>query len=250
MGWKIELHNAKLGHRPRLKGNWERDGMFESFPDLVDRINKENNYKSFYIDEETAEKWRSKQIPAVLDAQTLKKEDFHQYEIECIPSIIQNIPAGYDDGKFVGAWRAQENWQFKALDNDASLQERRFKCGEDDDEKTIKVKLRHFLSYTKENHDDSPLYVFDSSFPDDKHAGRLLQDYRVPSYFSDDLFRLISESRRCVFLSFSLSLEILIRLLISPNQLLLTSFYISYFVKTTLPMVVVGTKTQWDLCSH
>mmetsp|Transcript_16680 Transcript_16680/g.38503 ORF Transcript_16680/g.38503 Transcript_16680/m.38503 type:complete len:432 (-) Transcript_16680:306-1601(-) len=196
MGWKSELHNAKLGHRPRLKGNWERDGMFGSFPDFVDRISKEDNYKSFYVDDETAEKWRNRQIPALLDAQTLKKEDFHQREIECTPSIIRNIPAGYDDGKFVGAWGAQENWQFKALHSDTSLQERKFKCGEDDDEKNIKVKLRHFLSYTEENRDDSPLYVFDSSFPDDKHAGRLLQDYRVPSYFSDDLFRLISESRR------------------------------------------------------
>ena len=201
MGWKSELHNAKIGHRPRLKGNWERDGMYDSFPDFVGRISKEDNYRSFYVDEETADKWSNIQVPALLDAQTLRKEDFHKQEIECIPSIIQNIPAGYDDGKFVGVWGAQKNWQLNALNNDASLQERKFKCGEDDDEKTIKVKLRHFLSYTEENRDDSPLYIFDSSFPDDKHAGRLLQDYRVPSYFSDDLFRLISESRRCVRLS-------------------------------------------------
>ena len=198
MGWKSELHNAKLGHRPRLKGNWERDGMYESFPDLIDRISKEENYNSFYIDDETAEKWKDRQIPAILDAQNLTRSEFHEYEIACTPCIIQNIPAGWDNTKFVGAWGAQENWTFKALANDKALQERRFKCGEDDDEKTIKVKLRHFLSYTEENRDDSPLYVFDSSFPDDKHADRLLRDYRVPSYFSDDLFRLISESRRCV----------------------------------------------------
>jgi histone arginine demethylase JMJD6 len=200
MGWKGELHNAKLGHRPRLKGNWERDGMYESFPDLLDRINKEENYRSFYIDDETADKWKNRSIPAVLDAQTLSREDFHKYEVECTPSIIQNIPEGYDGGKFVGAWDAQVNWQFKALENDEGLQERRLKCGEDDDEKNIKVKLRHFMSYLKENQDDSPLYIFDSSFPDDKRASRMLSDYRVPSYFSDDLFRLISESRRCVAL--------------------------------------------------
>ena len=198
MGWKSELHNAKLGHRPRLKGNWERDGMYESFPDLIDRIEKEENFKSFYIDEETADKWRNRTIPAILDAQTLSREDFHKYEIEGTPSIIRNIPSGFDGGKFVGAWGAEKNWQLKALASDESLQERRFKCGEDDDEKTIKVKLRHFMSYTEENRDDSPLYIFDSSFPDDKHADRLLRDYKVPSYFSDDLFRLISESRRYV----------------------------------------------------
>lgn len=176
--------------------------MYESFPDLYDRIDKTENYKSFYIDDETADKWKDRQIPAILDAQTLTREEFHKYEINCTPSIIRNIPAGYDGAKFVGPWGAQENWQYKALENDKGLQDRRFKCGEDDDEKTIRVKLRHFLSYTEENRDDSPLYIFDSSFPDNKHTDRLLRDYRVPSYFADDLFRLISESRRCVLRRF------------------------------------------------
>ena len=196
MGWKSELHNAKLGHRPRLKGNWERDGMHESFPDLVDRLEKEENYGSFYIDQETADKWRHKSVPKILDAAICTHEAFHQYERDCIPCIIRNVPAGYDGGEFVGAWKAQENWQFEALKNNDMLLERKFKCGEDDDEKNIKVKLCHFLNYTEENRDDSPLYVFDSSFDDDKHANQLLRDYRVPSYFSDDLFRFISESRR------------------------------------------------------
>ncbi|MGK3735577.1 MAG: histone arginine demethylase JMJD6 [Bacillariaceae sp.] len=194
MGWKTELHNAKLGHRPRLKGNWERDGCFESFPDLVERLEKEETY---YIDEETADKWKNKSIPSVLDAATLTREVFRkEYEEQCIPSIIKNIPAGYDGGEFVGAWAAQDKWQIKALENDDVLLERKFKCGEDDYGKNIKVKLRHFLDYGKENQDDSPLYVFDSSFDDDKGKKRLMDDYRVPSYFSDDLFRLISESRR------------------------------------------------------
>lgn len=215
MGWKTEMHNAKLGHRPRLKGNWERDGMYETFPDLVDQIEKEENYKAFYNDEETADNWKGRPIPAILDAQTLTREEFHKYERDCTPSIIRNIPAGYDGGKFVGAWGAQENWQMEALEDDESLQERRFKCGEDDDEKTIKVKLRHFLSYTEENRDDSPLYIFDSHFPDDKVSNRILKDYRVPSYFSDDLFRLISESRRYVQFEWIFSLFLLYHLLLT-----------------------------------
>lgn len=40
------------------------------------------------------------------------------------------------------------------------------------------------------------MYVFDSAFDEDRLAKRILSDYRVPSYFSDDLFRLVSESRR------------------------------------------------------
>lgn len=199
MGWEKELHNAKVGHRPRLKGNWERDGMYETFPDLVDSIQSKENYKAWYIDDETADKWKDRSIPAILDAQNLTREEFHKYEKDMTPSIIRNIPAGYDGGKFVGAWTAQENWQMEALSKNEGLQERRLKCGEDDDEKTIKVKLRHFMSYLEENRDDSPLYIFDSHFPDDKVGSQILKDYRVPSYFSDDLFRLISESRRYVF---------------------------------------------------
>jgi len=194
MGWESELHNARLGHRPRLKGNWERGGFFESFPELVERFEKEENYQQYYIDEETADKWRNTSIPTILDAAACTREKFHKiYEEKCIPSIIQNIPAGYDGGEFVGAWKAQEKWQIKALENDSKILNRRFKCGEDDYEKNIRVKLRHFLSYSKGNHDDSPLYIFDSSFDTNKN---LLSDYRVPSYFSDDLFRLVSENRR------------------------------------------------------
>jgi len=56
--------------------------------------------------------------------------------------------------------------------------------------------MKYFLRYLYNNRDDSPLYIFDSSFENDKHAKSMLQDYRVPSYFRDDLFRFVSESRR------------------------------------------------------
>jgi histone arginine demethylase JMJD6 len=200
MGWISELHNAKLRHRPKLKGNWERDGMHEAFPRYLERLEKETggeDYQSFYVDEETVTKWKGQAIPAVLDAVSLTREDFYRYETEGIPAVLRSIPLGYDGGTFVGAWPAQEKWQLEALENDSRLLHRKFKCGEDDDEKTIRVKLKHFLSYTRQNQDDSPLYIFDSSFDGDRHyADRILRDYRVPSYFSDDLFRLVSESRR------------------------------------------------------
>jgi histone arginine demethylase JMJD6 len=79
------------------------------------------------------------------------------------------------------------------------LRDRKFKCGEDDDGHSVKVKLRHFLEYLRWNRDDSPLYVFDSGFDDDPVARSLLEDYRVPTYFDDDLFRLVSESRRAPY---------------------------------------------------
>ena len=48
----------------------------------------------------------------------------------------------------------------------------------------------------KENTDDSPLYVFDSSFDNDSISKALLNDFKPPSYFPDDLFSLVGEKRR------------------------------------------------------
>ena len=48
----------------------------------------------------------------------------------------------------------------------------------------------------REQKDDSPLYIFDSTYDDDREASTLLDDYRVPSYFPEDFFSLVGERRR------------------------------------------------------
>ena len=73
---------------------------------------------------------------------------------------------------------------------------RRFKCGEDDDGYPIKVKLKYFLRYVACQRDDSPLYIFDSGFEGDGKARSLMDDFTIPQYFRDDLFRLVGELRR------------------------------------------------------
>lgn len=59
-----------------------------------------------------------------------------------------------------------------------------------------KIKLKYFLRYIYHQTDDSPLYIFDSHFDDHDVAKGLLEDFRVPSYFPDDLFALVGERRR------------------------------------------------------
>jgi histone arginine demethylase JMJD6 len=190
-GWQERMEKARRLHRPSLE-DWEGDNMHVSFPAFAREIEQQQDYACFNPNGGPQQKQR----PVVLDAATLTREEFNKYEKESIPAVIRNIPAGYDGGEFVGAWPAHEKWQLKNLLNDETLIDRKFKCGEDDDGRNIKIRMSHFLSYTEFNRDDSPLYVFDSNFDDDKNANRILRDYRVPSYFREDLFGLVSESRR------------------------------------------------------
>jgi histone arginine demethylase JMJD6 len=190
--WRKKMERARRLHRPSLK-NWQVDGMAETFPEFVRELQTLENYQSFFLNEGHVQ---SQAIPAVLDAASLSREDFNKYEIAGIPAVICNIPAGFDGGVATTPWPAKEKWQLEALENNDTLLSRLFKCGEDDDGKNIKIKLKHFLKYTHDNSDDSPLYIFDSAFDEDRYADRILSDYRVPSYFNDDLFGLVSESRR------------------------------------------------------
>merc|ERR1719356_1887707 len=93
-------------------------------------------------------------------------------------------------------WPAVQKWTLDALLNDPELSERPLKCGEDDDGYTIRMKLRYFIEYLQHNRDDSPLYIFDATFDEDRIAKRILCDYSVPKYFDEDLLGLVGERRR------------------------------------------------------
>ena len=195
MGWRKKLQKARKLHRPSLK-DWECDGLYDDFPAFVRSLEPQSEHFRSFAPCQCKNETPSV-LPVSLDARTLTPEEFwHRYEGTSTPCVIHNIPAGHDGGQIMTEWPAVHKWSLDVLNRDKNLRERFFKCGEDDNGNSIKVRLKYFLRYLQDNRDDSPLYVFDSSFENDKLARSFLQDYTVPTYFRDDLFRFVSESRR------------------------------------------------------
>ncbi|KAI9320067.1 hypothetical protein BX666DRAFT_1831955, partial [Dichotomocladium elegans] len=134
-------------------------------------------------------------LPRIDYRLTSKEEFIKKYEEPNLPVIITHL---------TDQWPAHKRWNEEYfLEHYGS---HLFKVGEDDDENNVYLKMKHFLHYCADEgqHDDSPLYIFDSGFYRDRrsrksktnHPNMLLSDYTVPSYFEDDLFRLTGERRR------------------------------------------------------
>lgn len=67
----------------------------------------------------------------------------------------------------------------------------KFKVGEDDKGYRVRIKFKYFMEYLVYNNDDSPLYLFESSFDNNKKLKSLVNDYEVLEYFKEDFFDLV-----------------------------------------------------------
>jgi len=120
------------------------------------------------------------------NANTLSVDQFIKlYEKPRVPCILTHT---------ANHWPAFHKWTPISLYK--MHRNRKFRCGEDDNGKTVKVKLKHFLRYMKKQMDDSPLYIFDSMFDDTGMSCPIKQDYEIPKYFQEDLLKLVGEHRR------------------------------------------------------
>lgn len=53
------------------------------------------------------------------------------------------------------------------------------------------MRIKYFFEYMVYNKDDSPLYLFESSFDNHPKLSQLLNDYSIPKYFKEDFFELV-----------------------------------------------------------
>ncbi|CEG39994.1 histone arginine [Plasmopara halstedii] len=168
---KVEraIYNAKKKHRSDIDPNdWNREGFAGS--DVCDLpLDESNPIKREHCSELSVKRF------------------IEEYELPVIPVIIDGVPE-------VEGWGAIKRWSLKKLRKKYKRVE--LKCGEDDYGKSVRIKFKYFFSYLTSQTDDSPLYIFDSSFDDHVDTKPLLDDYQVPKYFPEDLFSLVGEDRR------------------------------------------------------
>lgn len=169
--WRGVMLDAKLKHRTELKtaAAWHKLGFAKRTlgktpcdrpVDYIMRIHASDMSRQRFIDE---------------------------FERPAKPVVI----SGLTDN-----WPANKDWTLPNILE--KYGECKLKCGEDDDGYAIRVKAKHFIEYMKhpDQIDDSPLYIFDGTFGDDKVAKDILNSYSPPVYFRNTLFEMVDEDNR------------------------------------------------------
>ncbi|GAQ84534.1 Phosphatidylserine-specific receptor PtdSerR [Klebsormidium nitens] len=118
---------------------------------------------------------------------------FDTGHVERRGNISQQEFAAEFDGKkpvlltdIVGRWPASQEWTLPKLVD--RFGDAKFKVSQAHG-KAVKMTLRDYAAYTRVQHDEEPLYIFDPTYGET--APPLLSDYSVPPLFGDDFLELL-----------------------------------------------------------
>ena len=131
------IRNAKNKARPELKTKemWYEKRYFENFDLRWQHVN------------DTIER---------IDVHSVcPKEFIERFEAPSKPVAITGV---------LDNWQAKQKWTMERLMK--KYRNQKFKCGEDNEGYSVKLKMKYYVAYAANTIDDSPLYVFDSSFGD------------------------------------------------------------------------------------
>lgn len=115
---------------------------------------------------------------------------FEEFQLRQTPVIIEGC---MDDWAAMDSSSSSE-WTAEKLE--PRFRHLQFKCGEDDDGRRLRTKMKYFADYMKHQQDDSPLYLFQSAFHEDAQTCTLLKDFKVPDVFSQDFLNLVGMDKK------------------------------------------------------
>ena len=131
------IRNAKNKARPELKTKemWYEKKYYENFDLRWEQVN------------DTIER---------IDVHSVSPKEFiERFEAPSKPVAITGV---------LDTWQAKQKWTMERLMK--KYRNQKFKCGEDNEGYSVKLKMKYYAAYAANTIDDSPLYVFDSSFGD------------------------------------------------------------------------------------
>ncbi|KAL3184482.1 hypothetical protein MRX96_031773 [Rhipicephalus microplus] len=167
---RVERVKAKLGLKER-KHHSSQASATSSHHDRSQLLATLKARKSMPTD--AIERLHAKDLP--LDTFLRKNDKL------CRPVVIQGL---------LDEWKALERWSLYNLVSKYSDNE--FVVGHDQNRNVVTVKMKYFAYYLKEYRDPSPFQITDDLATGGKR--RMREDYEVPSYFKDDIFKYAKES--------------------------------------------------------